>query len=173
MKRGRPIVFDKPFREAQTKVIAAKRIVGQSIEDIAKEHNMHPMTVKRRLQQAKREGILEDIVDGVVEKLLPLALKAYEKALEEGDLAAARDVMHGLGILRKDGRRESVSEGEAAELTLRVWRQRRRAFDDETDYQAQLEAGSELPTLDADPTSAEATSPGGGQDVREGDVEEA
>jgi hypothetical protein len=126
---------------AQATIYMAKRIAGMNNREIAKELGVGLAVVERRLTLAAKEHLLEDATDRVVKELLPLAHLAYLKALQEGDLEAARDVMFGSGILSKNNKPQIAPQGE---MTLALWREGR-----QKGYEA-----AETETIDGTPAGA-------------------
>ena len=76
------------------------------MKDIAKELQLHPRTISAEIDWAKREGLFEQAREralGLSDKALRVYEKALDMALKTGDIEAARDIVHGLGILTKNG----------------------------------------------------------------------
>jgi hypothetical protein len=115
---------DPQDRAQQGKIILARRIAGESVTSIAKDIGLHPNTILRRLQEAKREANLEGAKDRVINELLGPAIAAFKQLLEEGDYNAARDVLQGLGVLPKNGPPQTETTAKV-EMTLDQWREMR------------------------------------------------
>jgi hypothetical protein len=125
-KPVRTSIKDKDLMKAQATLVVAKRIQGQSIQQIAQELNVHEDTVARRIDYAKRHNLLAQATDRVLGELVDLAHAAYRQALVEGDVSAARDILFGTGILSKNNKAQVAPASETAELTLAVWREQRK-----------------------------------------------
>lgn len=114
------------MRKAQATLIVARRIQGATIKSIADEFHMNEVTVKDRLAYAIKENLVQTAQDRVLNELVPLALDAFKKLLEDGDYDAARDVLQGLNIVPKPGTQTiTVSQ----EMTLDNWRSERAQLD--------------------------------------------
>lgn len=55
----------------------------------------------REINWAKRQNLIADAEDQLLEKLVPKALKAFETALDNNDTQAALELFKGLNIFRK------------------------------------------------------------------------
>ena len=89
--------------ETRAKLIAAERLVsGTSIKDIAESYGIGRASVLKALTIAERAGFYEAIEEILLSRLLPKALAVYELHLDRGNLDAARDVVYGIGALKKN-----------------------------------------------------------------------
>lgn len=79
-----------------------ERVKGKTIREIATSYDCHPNTVMNYINRARSGGLIVDYARSMItEKLLPLTLAVYEQQLEAGNLEAAQDLIHGLGILQR------------------------------------------------------------------------
>jgi hypothetical protein len=151
--KGGTKVQDEGIKRAQATLMLARRIQGASLDQIAAEFNVSENTIKRRIDYAQRHNLLADATDRVLTELVGPAHQVYAKALasEELQLAlqAARDVMFGTGILSKNNRAQ-VAPAETVEMTLEMWREKRKQgyesaadpADDQADPHADLASGA-------------------------------
>ena len=108
----------------------ARRLAGATTNEIATEFHCSDRTVRRCLGEAREGGLLDRVRDYVAGTLIPKALRVYEQRLEEGDLSAARDILFGTGLLRKNIKIEETVQPSAADVELDVIRARIRASRD-------------------------------------------
>lgn len=128
--KGGNVVQNEGVKRAQASLMLAKRIQGASVGDIAREFNTSERSVLRRIDYAQRHNLLADATDRVLNELVGKAHSAYANALESGDaqlaLNAARDVMFGTGILSRNNKAQVAPATETVEMTLAVWREKRK-----------------------------------------------
>jgi hypothetical protein len=86
---------------------------GKSLLDIAKKYHVTQATAKKRITAMEKAGLFTFFEENILEHLVPKALAVYEKALDRGELAAARDILHGTNILRKDGKQPAEAARDA------------------------------------------------------------
>jgi len=124
MIMDRALLDDKDLRRLQALAMLHMRIEGATIDEIGQRFRVSAPTVKNRLNMAKRDGLLKDYADRILEELVPAAFDAYANALKEKDLDAARDVLFGTGLLSKSNRPQIAppAENSAVELTLESYR---------------------------------------------------
>jgi hypothetical protein len=116
---------DLQLLRAQSKAIAARRIMGRSIGQIAKEFQMHPDTVNSRMDWARRHGLVESALDTVIDSLVPEAIKTYLLAIQGGDVDASRDVLFGTGVLQR-APKTGQAPIESVEMTIETYRNSRK-----------------------------------------------
>jgi hypothetical protein len=94
------------------------RVKGWTMPEIAAEYRCSIDTVERHLEWAVREGQIQKHEETILERLIPKAITAYEKALDRDDVFVAKDLLGHLMKLseRVDARREHVEE-----LSLTAW----------------------------------------------------
>lgn len=120
---GKARIMDEETQRLQALQMIAMRVGGQSFAKIGNQMGVSPDTVKDRLAWARNQGLLADAEDRIVNELVPAAIQAFKKALDEGMYEAARDVLFGTGLLSKDAKRAT----EQVEMTLEQWREQRKA----------------------------------------------
>ena len=103
-------------------LVAIERVLGASVKEIASRYAISTDTVLHDLERAEKDNFYAHFERLVLNQLVPRALAVYQGKLEEGDLAAARDVLFGMGVLRRDP--ESRSGGDVIE-SLHMYRVRR------------------------------------------------
>jgi hypothetical protein len=115
-------VEDPDLKRVQASLMLAKRIQGEDLETIAREFKVTEKTVRRRLDFAKREGLLEQYRDSVWDRLLPLAMKSAEQLLLDNDKEITKAVLFGTGVLEK----KPVASKTSVEMTINEWREQRK-----------------------------------------------
>lgn len=77
--------------------------MGLNIAAIAKKYNVSTYIVKQTLDWAKRENFYEKATDAINNRLVPKAIDVFEvalnKALQTGDIEAAKEVLKGIRLL--------------------------------------------------------------------------
>jgi AcrR family transcriptional regulator len=121
----RPRRRDPALLEARAELVVMRRLAGADIETIAQEFGVSRTTIYDAIDYAKKHDLFERARGFIVQGLMPKALLVYDKALDAGDLDAARDVMQGLALLPKAAvaPMPDPSGGEGGE-TLEIWRER-------------------------------------------------
>lgn len=94
---------NKKVEDMRGALMAVERALGKPIREIAKEYNCTQASVKRYLDHATESGFLEHFRALIYERMMGKALAVYEANLDLGNLDAARDIVFGLGALRKNG----------------------------------------------------------------------
>lgn len=79
--------------------VVGRALAGQSRRTIAREEGLHRDTVARILSQPEFQNIIESFRSQMVD-LLPEVIRTYRHHLRHKDLAAARDMAHGLQVFR-------------------------------------------------------------------------
>lgn len=139
---------DVQLLRAQSKAIAARRIMGRTVGQIAEEFQMHPETVNARMEWARRHGLVESALDTVINSLVPEALKTYLLAIQGGDVDASRDVLFGTGVLQKNPK-AGQAPNESVEMTIETYRNNRK--ESVTANLSGNQAARSLPAAQADP----------------------
>ncbi|MFZ9527873.1 MAG: hypothetical protein ACO27L_08070 [Schleiferiaceae bacterium] len=88
---------------------------NKSIAELARTYHMTPAKVKDHLALANASGFYQQFESLLLEKLVPPSLAVYEAHLERGSLEAARDILFGMGILRKTPKETEQSGVETIE----------------------------------------------------------
>lgn len=84
-------------------LIAADKVLeNKSITQLAADYHLTPQRVKDHLALAHSSGFYQQFEALILDKLVPPAMAVYEAHLQRGSLEAARDVLFGMGILRKN-----------------------------------------------------------------------
>lgn len=118
-------LVDPDLLRARALMMLERRLKGHSPAAIAAEFHVSEHTVEREVKRAKRLGLLDDYQDQIVERLMPAAIQAFEKALANGDTAVARDVFKGLGFLLTPAERAQAApadDGDNSDLEIYVRR---------------------------------------------------
>jgi hypothetical protein len=104
------------------------RIKGWTLQEIADEYRCSIDTVQRHLDWGAREGNILKHEETILERLMPKAIKAYEKALdaEVPDIFVAKDLM--AHLMKMSERVEKRTE-HVEELSLNAWLKTRKATD--------------------------------------------
>lgn len=97
--------------------------LGRSVDAIAKQWQVSPAYVTQRLDDVTTCGIAEQFERMILERLVPQALAIYEAALRAGDKEAARDLLFGTGVLRRQDRK--LEKLQPTLETLETYRQKR------------------------------------------------
>jgi hypothetical protein len=112
MRKKNTAVLSNPVdRELAAVSMMTDRALGSSIADIQKKYQRSRSTVHRLLRDARQSAELVDHArDMVLERLVPLALAVYEKALLEGDVKVATSVLTGTGVLGRTALEDAAPE---------------------------------------------------------------
>lgn len=100
----RPSPQKDRLRALQGAVMTVEKTLGASLKEIASTWGVSTGYVNSRLEEVSNAGFAQAFERALLERMVPQALAVYEAALGAGDLDAARDLLFGLGILRKDGK---------------------------------------------------------------------
>ena len=121
------------------------RLHGMTHQDLSSKYNLSEAGVKLELNKAKKAGLLKGIEERIIGELSNKALDLYTKALEDGDLFVAKDVLvHAAKIADRHDKKEQVQQG----MSLQLWMQLRkeRLLNEET---------AEGEVIDVQPTAAQ------------------
>lgn len=103
-------------KKLRASMIAMDRVAeNKSIAELARTYHMTPARVKDHLALANASGFYQQFESLLLEKLVPPSLAVYEAHLERGSLEAARDILFGMGILRKTPKETEQSGVETIE----------------------------------------------------------
>lgn len=121
----------REIRELRALQMINLQLRGRTLKEIGEEFRLHPRNVNKEINWARREEVWETAREtalGLGIKALKVYDKALEVALESGDIEAARDIVFGLGILKKDGKSPTTKDEVAPNgttVTLQQWREMR------------------------------------------------
>lgn len=115
-KKGRSNTGDEDIKREKLKTVLQLTLQGIPAADIASLMNVSRTTIENWKQAGKRAGLLEEVRDQLIQKLLPKSVGVYEEILDsdpeeltekrivkaqELRLKAARDLARGLGALQE------------------------------------------------------------------------
>lgn len=125
---GTAVVGDPRLKKLRAMQMLEMRLKSHTLQEIADEFRVSIDTVQRHLDWAVREGAIQKHEESILERLVPKAIKAYEKALDADtpDIFVAKDILSHLMKLseRIEKRTEHVEE-----LSLTAWLKTRKATD--------------------------------------------
>lgn len=102
VKPGQTVLRDPALRRARALLILEKKITrNMSVAAIAESLAISSSTVKKEIDWAKREGLVANYEDQILQELVPEAIKTFSAAIRSGDAQAALEVLKGTGLLRK------------------------------------------------------------------------
>jgi DNA-binding transcriptional regulator YhcF (GntR family) len=93
-------LMKEQLAEQRQKALTKGRAEGKSIAELAEQYRLSPLKVRKALQEAEKEAILGMIEDGTFTVLIPKALAALEKALDQGNLKAVELTMALMGTVK-------------------------------------------------------------------------
>ena len=127
MRRKNTTVLSNPVdRDLAAVSMMTDRALGASIADLQKKYSRSRSSVHRLLRDARQSSELIDHARGMVlERLVPLALAVYEKALLAGDVKVATNVLFGTGVLGRTALEDAAPE--FVEDSIELYRLQRRA----------------------------------------------
>lgn len=96
--------------------MVVRRIHGASNSDIAQEFKVSKDTVERSLSFAKRAGLVTQFEDQILQDLVPEAIKAFKKAMENGDTTVALEVFKGTGLLLRPSEKVVAPKSDEGDL---------------------------------------------------------
>lgn len=125
---GTAVVGDPRLKKLRAMQMLELRLKSHTLQEIADEFRVSIDTVQRHLDWAVREGAIQKHEEAILERLVPKAIKAYEKALDNDtpDIFVAKDI---LGHLMKLSERVDKRQEHVEELTLNAWIKSRKATD--------------------------------------------
>jgi DNA-binding IclR family transcriptional regulator len=96
------------------------RMTGLKQSEIAQQLGCHRSTVYKLLDYAQKAGLIAAYEDQILQALVPKAIGAIEKALDEGNFDVAQKMLAGMGIYKRPAeRRDSAAEG--AEMSVETY----------------------------------------------------
>ena len=127
MRKKDVAVLSNPVdRELAAVSMMTDRALGASIADLQKKYSRSRSSVHRLLRDARQSSELIEYARGMaLERLVPLALAVYEKALLEGDVKVATNVLFGTGVLGRTALEDAAPE--VVEDSIELYRLQRRA----------------------------------------------
>ena len=160
-KPGKTSMQNPALKAIRAQAIIEARVQGTTVPDLAKRFNCSEMTIYRTMQWAKKEGLLGELKQRVVEKLGSLSLDVYESAMKASPssltpveieahkmkLGAAKDVAFGAGILTKKSE-QSITKSEEHTLNWYLEQRNGKSSGEESEVE-EVESASDS-TLDAE-----------------------
>lgn len=142
-------VHDPELKRLRYLMFLNEKLMNRTNLEIALKYNVDTKTVERSLTWGKRNGIIADAEDHLLNSLMPKVQKVIEQALEDGDTTVAmklydkvvkgRDAKKGEGVVDED------------ELTKFIARRRAKQQQIEATVEGEL---SELPSITGQPADA-------------------
>lgn len=120
-KPGQSCMRDPTLRKARALIIIEKRIHNMSNTAIGNELGVTAQTVANEIDWAKRQGIVVGYEEQILRDLVPAALKTVLDLIGAESTGAqvradlAKEVLKGVGLLRKPSDRSTYTEPAAAE----------------------------------------------------------
>lgn len=124
-QKGQSSPQDSHIKTLQAMELVRARVEGKTVEEAGASLGLTRATAYRRLKWAEENGLLNEMRNIVLSKIVPKALAAYEKALDLVDttspealevhkvkLTAAKDIAYGAGVLSKDTQKAKQGEDE-------------------------------------------------------------
>lgn len=108
------------LRQLRCLMILKRKINGGvTNRDLAKEFNISVKTVEASLKTALKSGLIEKFELELLNDLVPTAITAAKKAMEDGNADVVLEILKGSGILKKQtDRSRSPVEGEEEDLDI-------------------------------------------------------
>lgn len=102
--------------------IVQDRIAGMTLKDIAKKYRRNVDTVKKDLQYATENGLVDQMEDRILNELVPLAIDTYKlKMTRDEDAFVAKDVLTNLARLSdKQERKRQNDNSHTLEAYLKI-----------------------------------------------------
>lgn len=136
-----PLKLDEKFVKARRALIVWDRLHGHTLATLQKKYNLSQKQMRKEMTKAKKSGLLEGIEEKILTTLSDKALALYEKALADGDLFVAKDVLvHAAKIADRHAKKEEQQQG----MSLQLWLQLRKE-------KQQLEENGEV--IDVEPSA--------------------
>lgn len=113
---------DPEYQKTRALMMAERRLKGATVKELAAEFHLHEQTVDDILLWVKNSNLLRTFESQIIEDLMPGAIAAFKKAMENGDSAVATTVFKGLGFLLKPEEKAKAplaDEGDELETYLR------------------------------------------------------
>lgn len=118
------IVTETDIKRIRATEMVALRVAGMTLEDIGKQYNCDPRTVKRYLEWAGKNGIIQSAETRILDELVPLAINTYKTALLNGDTFAAKHIIDKLGEMAE---RAEKRQGKNEDRIFDAWMKEREA----------------------------------------------
>lgn len=99
-------------------------MTGLKQTEIAKQLGCHRSTVYKLLDYAQKAGLIAQYEDQILQALVPKAIQALEKALDEGNFEVAQKMLAGMGIYKRPAERRDGA-AESAEMSVEMYLQRK------------------------------------------------
>lgn len=104
-------------------LVVARRLLGTTVKKIGEQMGLSMSTVNRDLRRARKAGLIADYENAILDKLVPIAVEKYQKALQEDDLFVAKDI---LAQASKIADRTSKEQSQKAGMSLQLYLQMRK-----------------------------------------------
>lgn len=110
-------------RRARRALIVWDRLHGYTLQQLQDKYQLSTKKVMMEMTKARKEGLLQDIESRIIGELSTKALDLYTKALDEGDLFVAKDILlHAAKVADRSAKQQIQKEG----MTLQLWMQMRK-----------------------------------------------
>ena len=113
----------------QSAVMAVEKAMGANIKEIAQRWEVSEASVRSRLGEVSSLGFFKAFEEALLSRLVPQAIAVVEAHLQMGNYDAARDLLHGLGVLSRSAPLRAVetsaSTDPANPASLAEWRARK------------------------------------------------
>lgn len=119
---GQKPLTDRKAAEFRRSLIAIERVLGRPVKEVAEKYRVRPGEVRKITSDLEKAGFYEAFEGVLLDIFVPKAFAVYEAQLDMGELSAARDILFGLGILRKD---PQPKVGDEIVESLTLYRRRR------------------------------------------------
>lgn len=112
----------KAIRKLRAYRLVEERVLGMKMVDIAKKYSITPHIVRKELDFAHQNGLIESLEERILTELVPLAIDTYKhKMSEDKDAFVAKDVLQNLSRLsEKQEKRNQSSQGDTLEAYLKM-----------------------------------------------------
>ena len=109
------------LRRVRALAMMQRRMANISLSDIAQEFNVKAITVSNELAWAKKQGLIENYQQQLLNELVPEAIKTVKVAIADGNVKAAIEVLKGTGLLSaKPMEQPTAPDGGAESLEIYV-----------------------------------------------------
>lgn len=113
---------DPDIRRLRALAMLHRRMANISRAAIAEEFNVLPATVDKEMDWAKKQGLIQNYENQILNDLVPDAIKTVKAAVADGNVKAALEVLKGTGLLttRPAAPQPSTPDGGAESLEIYV-----------------------------------------------------
>jgi hypothetical protein len=92
-------MHDTDIRRVRALAMLQRRMVNIARRDIATEFNVKEDTVDTEISWAKKQGLVANYENQILNELVPAAIKTVKAAVAAGDVKAALEILKGSGVL--------------------------------------------------------------------------